>query len=132
MIESFETHDGVAEFEELSSEEKWDLFVKLFNDLGAEMVEHTKLRGFDPENLHVSSMLMNQVSEAAEAHEAWRCGNPSSKKIAGFSHLEEEEADLLLRVMIDASAKSWKTSEAAIAKNKFNKTRPRMHGGKKF
>lgn len=123
----------IREFlDSLSLENKWRAFAILFDELGKEMVKTTEDRGFDPKNLDISAMLMNQVSEIAEAHEAYRCGNPPSEKIPAFSHLEEEEADALLRIMIDASAKNWCTVDAAIAKDQYNQKRSKMHGGKKF
>lgn len=117
---------------DLDYDQKWLLFATLFDSLGADIVKHTEKRGFDPKNLDISKMLMNQVSEIAEAHEAYRCNDAQSDKIPEFSGLEEEEADVILRVMIDSSAKGWRTSAACIAKDKYNQNRPPMHGGKKF
>ncbi len=124
--------DMIIEASKHSYEDRWKLFAYLFDSLGADLVESTKKRGFDPENEDISRLMILQISEIIEAHEAYRCNNPQSEKCPEFTHLEEELADAVLRIMIDSAAKGWRTSRACIAKDKYNKTRSPMHGGKKF
>lgn len=124
--------DMIVEASRHSYEDRWKLFAYLFDSLGADILEHTESRGFDPKGLDISKLMILQISEIIEAHEAYRCNDPQSEKCPEFSHLEEEMADAVLRIMIDSAAKGWKTSRACIAKDKYNKTRPPMHGGKKF
>ena len=117
---------------ERSYEDRWELFGTLFNSLGADIVKHTEKRGFDPKNEDISRLMILQISEIIEAHEAHRCNNPESEKCPGFKHLEEEMADAVLRIMIDSAAKGWRTAEACIAKDAYNQTRSYLHGNKKF
>ncbi len=76
--------------------------------------------------------LVNIHGEVSEAVEALRDGNPESEKIPGFSHVEEEMADIMIRVMDLCEARGWKLSEAIVAKHEFNKGREYKHGGKLF
>lgn len=71
-------------------------------------------------------------SEASEALESTRKGHPASVKIPGFTNTEEEYADVLIRLLDDAAGHGLRVIEAAIAKHEYNKTRPYLHGGKKF
>lgn len=72
------------------------------------------------------------VTEIAEAVEAQRNGGGESDKIPGFSKEEEEFADAVIRILDFSGAKGYRLGQAIIAKHEFNKTRPHMHGGKKF
>lgn len=67
-------------------------------------------------------------SEASEALEALRSGNPPSLKAEGFSQLEEELADIMIRVMDYAGAKGLRLEEAMNSKHEYNKKRPYRHG----
>ena len=70
-------------------------------------------------------------SEVSEALEALRHGNGPSEHIPKFSGVEEELADVVIRIMDLASARGWNVPGAIVAKHEFNKTRPHEHG-KKF
>jgi NTP pyrophosphatase (non-canonical NTP hydrolase) len=71
-------------------------------------------------------------SELSEALEGLRHGNPASKHIPQFTTVEEELADVIIRIMDFAIAKKHRIAEALVAKVAFNATREFMHGGKKF
>ena len=71
-------------------------------------------------------------SEVSEALEALRHGNHNDDKIPQFSGAEAELADVIIRIMDMAEARGWDVAGAIIAKMEVNKTRERMHGGKKF
>lgn len=71
-------------------------------------------------------------SELSEALEALRHGNPPDNHIPEFSGVEAEYADTIIRIMDMAAAKGYRVAEALIAKVEYNKTRPYMHGNKKF
>ncbi|OGR25928.1 MAG: hypothetical protein A2139_14190 [Desulfobacca sp. RBG_16_60_12] len=71
-------------------------------------------------------------SELSEALEAMRQGNPPAEHIEGFSAVEEELADTVIRVMDLAGYQGYRVGEAIIAKMEFNRTRPERHGGKLF
>lgn len=67
-------------------------------------------------------------SELSEALEALRLGNPPDDKIADFSGVEAELADVVIRIMDYAEGMDYDVSGAIIAKIEHNKTRPRKHG----
>jgi len=71
-------------------------------------------------------------SELSEGLEALRRGNPPSKKIPEFSHLEEEYADVVIRIMDDAEAKGLDVGGAIEAKMAYNEGRGYRHGRKEF
>jgi NTP pyrophosphatase (non-canonical NTP hydrolase) len=67
-------------------------------------------------------------SEVSEALEALREGNPPSEKALGFSCVEEECADVLIRMMDLAAGRGWDVAGALLAKIQHNAGRPPMHG----
>lgn len=71
-------------------------------------------------------------SEISEALEGFRAGNPRSNKIGGFSSVEEEYADAIIRIMDHAKQLGLHVGRAIVAKMMFNAARPHMHGGKAF
>jgi len=71
-------------------------------------------------------------SELSEALEFLRHGNGPSDHIARFSGLEEELADVVIRIMSYAGRCNLRVSEAIVEKMKFNEGRPFKHGGKAF
>jgi NTP pyrophosphatase (non-canonical NTP hydrolase) len=71
-------------------------------------------------------------SELSEGLEYLRHGNGPSDHIPAFSGLEEELADVIIRIMSYAGKTGLKISEAVLAKMEYNAGRPHMHGGKAF
>lgn len=71
-------------------------------------------------------------SELSEALEYVRHGNPPSDHIPEFSGLEEELADVIIRIFDYAAYKDLNLPEAIFAKINFNATRPYKHGNKAF
>ena len=92
--------------------------------------EHGWIVEDTPEDKAVKIALMH--SELSEALEAVRTGNPQSEKIPDFTLLEEELADVVLRIMNFGGQLSLRISEAIIAKDKYNDNRPYKHGNKAF
>ena len=78
----------------------------------------------------VGEVLMLMVTELAEAMEAYRSGNPESEKIPGFSQMEEELADVVIRLLDFAGGEDLDIEGALIAKMLYNEKRPYRHGGK--
>jgi NTP pyrophosphatase (non-canonical NTP hydrolase) len=70
-------------------------------------------------------------SELSEALEALR-EDIMSDHIPEFKGVEEELADVLIRVFGFAGARGLNLGAALKAKMEFNRTRPHRHGGKKF
>ena len=88
----------------------------------------TEIIDYDKSERNVSELLMLMVTELGEACEALRHDNPKSEHIPNFSGIEEEMADLMIRIGDFCEAKNIRLEEAIKAKMKFNKTRPYKHG----
>ena len=71
-------------------------------------------------------------SELSEALEALREGIGRDDKVPKFSGVEAELADTIIRILDMSAARKWNVPGALISKAAMNKTRPKMHGGKKF
>lgn len=71
-------------------------------------------------------------SELSEALEALRHDNAKSDKIPEFLGIEEEFADVIIRIFDMAKARNLRVAEALIAKAEYNRNREYKHGGKKF
>jgi NTP pyrophosphatase (non-canonical NTP hydrolase) len=69
-------------------------------------------------------------SELAEALEGLRHHNPASDHIPEFTAVEEELADVFIRMCDLAAKRGWRLPEAIEAKMEFNDGRAYMHGGK--
>lgn len=76
--------------------------------------------------------LLLMTTEIAEACEADRHGNPPSEHIPAFSGVEEELADVVIRVLETAKARGYDLPGAIQAKMAFNASRPFKHGGKAY
>lgn len=73
--------------------------------------------------------VLHLCTEAAELAEALRCGNSESPNIAGFSHAEEELADVILVAALIGDAAEARLGEAALAKiEACSASRPFRHG----
>jgi NTP pyrophosphatase (non-canonical NTP hydrolase) len=77
-----------------------------------------------------SQKLMLIGDELSEAHEAVRSGNPPSVKAEGFSQMEEELADAVIRIMDFSGKLGLDIPGAMLAKMAYNAKRPHMHGRK--
>ena len=74
-----------------------------------------------------AALLHSEVSELYEAH---RHKNPPSEHIPEFSAMEEEAADILIRLLDTVSRHNLRLGPAVAAKLAFNATRGYKHGGK--
>lgn len=108
------------------------IFVDTYDDLAKNVHANAVKKGFWEDGLEEKSMgdiVSNIHEEVSELWAAHRSGNnPQSKKIPEFSLIEEEAADLILRVMDLGKGKGLDVGSAMIAKNRYNKTRPYKHG----
>ena len=66
-------------------------------------------------------------SELSEALEALRGGNPKSDKIEGYSQVEEELADAVIRILDFCGGFNLDLQGAIIAKLAYNENRPFKH-----
>jgi len=106
-------------------------FVDCWSELSAAVLANAKAHGFHSvQHEGIGIALMH--SELSEALEAYRHGNPPSEHIPDFSGVEEELADLVIRVMDHGAARNLRIAEAVVAKMAFNASRPLKHGGKSY
>jgi len=82
----------------------------------------------DKKERNDGEMIALMHSELSEALEALRHGNLKSDHIPEFSLLEEEMADVLIRIGDFCEARNVRLDKAIKAKMKFNETRPKKHG----
>jgi NTP pyrophosphatase (non-canonical NTP hydrolase) len=107
-------------------------FVNAFQAIMAKVHDNAVDKGWHKEDRNEAELIALEHAELSEGLEALRHGNPPSEHIPEFSGIEEELADVVIRVMDHASAKGHRVAEAIVAKMAFNKTRPHKHGGKRF
>jgi NTP pyrophosphatase (non-canonical NTP hydrolase) len=92
-----------------------------------------KAHGFEEDaDFNFGEKLALVHGELSEALEYYRKGNGPSDHIPEFSGVEEEFADVFIRLMNMAVRMKLRLPEAMIAKQAFNAARPFKHGGKKF
>lgn len=129
--------DLASAFDELK-----ELIVKCHGDdnsfkmlLDSKIVEAfniAKAHGWHDEDRNDGEMIALMHSELSEALQALRNGNPLDKHCPGFSALEVELADVVIRIMDYSHMRSLDLSGAILAKMQYNKQRPHKHGGKLF
>ena len=107
-------------------------FVEAYNETAYGVHKTAVDKGWWDKERNDSEALMLMVTELAEACEAVRVGNPPDDKIPEFNGVESELADVIIRIMDFAKGRDYKVAEALVAKIEFNKSREKMHGGKKF
>ena len=69
-------------------------------------------------------------AEISEAVEAFRKHNPPDEHCPGYSNIDIELADTVIRIMDFCGANNINLGAAIEAKHEFNKTRSYKHGGK--
>lgn len=96
-----------------------------------DLVEHGDLSKSQQDMLrnHLDQACMARIAgEVGEVVEAMRHGNPPSEKIPNFSHIEEELADILIRVFDFCGMHGYNLGGAVVEKMCHNASRPHLHG----
>ena len=98
----------------------------------------SRRNGWYDEERNLGEMIALLHSEASEMLEALRKPDPEtgepkdSEKIPGFNELEEEAADLAIRLADFCEHTGCRLEDAISAKLAYNRTRGHRHGGKSF
>lgn len=103
-------------------------FISEFKKKSQEIHETAKSKGWWEKDRNDAEIICLMHSELSEALEALRTGNNPSEHIPAFSGLEEELADIIIRIMDYSEYKKLKLANAIEAKNQFNKSREYKHG----
>lgn len=105
-------------------------FKQLWDDKANAIHRWAECKGWWESDRNDYEMIALMHSELSEAVEGLRNGNPPSEKAVGFSNVEEELADVVIRIMDTAAKRGWDVAGALEAKMAHNETRPYRHGGK--
>lgn len=107
-------------------------FIRSVNRLSKEIHQTAKDKGWWESDRNDGELIALIHSEASEALEALRAGNPPDDKVPKFTGAEAELADVIVRILDMSAARKWRVAEALIAKIAYNKQRAYKHGGKVF
>ena len=108
------------------------LFIGAFNAIAKDIHATAKEKGWWDKERNDGEIIALMHSELSEALEGLRHGNPPDDKIPEFTAVEAELADVIVRIMDMVPGRGWRVAEAIVAKIEYNKSRAKMHGGKKF
>jgi NTP pyrophosphatase (non-canonical NTP hydrolase) len=103
-------------------------WIKAINELIDLIHKNARDKGFWDVERNDGEAIALMHSELSEALEALRHGDPPSDKIKSFSGVEEELADVIIRILDYAGGRGLRIAEAIAAKMEYNSKRNRLHG----
>jgi NTP pyrophosphatase (non-canonical NTP hydrolase) len=106
-------------------------FLMSWPELEAEVHAIAVEKGWWDAERNNGEMIALMHSELSETLEALRQPH-MSEKIPLYHAVEEELADVIIRIMDFAYQRNYNVPSAILAKIEYNKTRPVKHGGKLF
>ncbi len=108
-------------------------FVEAFEKMQEVLFRINEDRGWHDPVPSDAEATLTVHEEAAELGRHFR-DNPEAVSTHLLEHLavEEEGADIVIRVMSWFKRKKWNLATAIVAKAHYNTTRPHRHGGKRF
>lgn len=104
--------------------------IDIINSLIKKAHQNAVAHGWWEEERSFGELIALMHSELSEALEYDRKGNGQSDHIPEFTGVEEELADVVIRIFDYCGRKNLRLGEAVIAKMKFNESRPYKHGKK--
>lgn len=107
------------------------LFLGCVDQFMDECHETARSKGWWEGQRNDGELICLMHSELSEGLEAQRHPGPS-EHIPEFTGLEEEMADVMIRIADFSKARNLRLGEAILAKMAYNETREYKHGGKKF
>jgi len=99
--------------------------------LQKKVYEIARSKGWHEKRNPFAQSIANMHCELSEAFECWRKGDLASDHIAHFSGIEEEFADVIIRVLDTAEEMGLDICGAIEAKCTYNQTRSYRHGNKR-
>lgn len=110
----------------------WERLDAVATDLGGVLHQQARSKGFWDDTPSPQSTALRLYLIASEAHEAAEVVRADpyapSSKTPGYTALEEECADILIRLLDFCAAHNLHLCKAAQAKAAYNRTRPTLHG----
>ena len=103
-------------------------FVNVIAKMAGRVHHWARKKGFWDADRNQGELIALMHSELSEALEGLRHGDPPDQHCPGFSSVEVELADCVIRILDYAAGHGVRLGEAICAKMDFNATRPRKHG----